>query len=574
LINLVKYKEGEASWISWIKRRIDNNMNFLAIAEGPTGCLSKDTIISATRGKNCRKYTIEELYNMHKKISFNSKIPTYIRSFNGEEIRLNKVKDIYYSGIKKVYNLTLENGLSIKATSDHKFMTKNGWIELYKLNDEEVMCDTLNAESSNRKRLKLRDITLCVGKNHPYRNKLNNEVKVHTLIYEARLNHLSFLEYLDILLNEPTKCKTLKYVDSDIYMIHHKDGFHYNNSIDNLDLVRKEEHYKLHNLYSNFSQGIPKWSKVKKIKYIGNEKTYDIECVEPHHNFVANGIVVHNSGKSYAMLRVGYMIDQEFNPYEQVAFSFKGVMDIINKFNNPNEELSKRKYKVLIFDEAQTDLSNREWQNRVHKLFNYLLSTFRHQNIIVLFTSPYADFLDSQSMKLLHVKFEIKGWDKSSKTTTIVPKILQYNSSLKKFYYHLLFVNKEGRRTKMRKWMIKSPPIHIIEPYERMKTAFTTKLNQQITDELNSMEEEKTNGKKGTDFNNKLNPDSIQPIIWEVVTTEGFRTQKELIKQLELKINKKIDLGQLNRNIKSMYKKGWNVYQYKIEAKSSSFARD
>jgi len=35
--NIIKYKEGEKSWILWIKKRIKNNLNFLAIAEGPTG---------------------------------------------------------------------------------------------------------------------------------------------------------------------------------------------------------------------------------------------------------------------------------------------------------------------------------------------------------------------------------------------------------------------------------------------------------------------------------------------------------------------------------------------------------
>jgi len=43
---------------------------------------------------------------------------------------------------------------------------------------------------------------------------------------------------------------------------------------------------------------VPTYSKVKSIKYIGEEKTYDIICKAPHHNFVANGIVIHNSGKS------------------------------------------------------------------------------------------------------------------------------------------------------------------------------------------------------------------------------------------------------------------------------------
>lgn len=44
---------------------------------------------------------------------------------------------------------------------------------------------------------------------------------------------------------------------------------------------------------------IPEYSKAISIEYIGEEDTYDIVCKAPYHNFVANGIVVHNSGKTF-----------------------------------------------------------------------------------------------------------------------------------------------------------------------------------------------------------------------------------------------------------------------------------
>jgi len=46
------------------------------------------------------------------------------------------------------------------------------------------------------------------------------------------------------------------------------------------------------------NNGIPSYSKAITIIYVGEERTYDIVCKAPHHNFVANGIVVHNSGKT------------------------------------------------------------------------------------------------------------------------------------------------------------------------------------------------------------------------------------------------------------------------------------
>jgi hypothetical protein len=43
----------------------------------------------------------------------------------------------------------------------------------------------------------------------------------------------------------------------------------------------------------------PAYSRVVSVEYVGKEMTYDIKCKAPHHNFVANGIVVHNCGKTY-----------------------------------------------------------------------------------------------------------------------------------------------------------------------------------------------------------------------------------------------------------------------------------
>lgn len=40
---------------------------------------------------------------------------------------------------------------------------------------------------------------------------------------------------------------------------------------------------------------VVKYNKIKNIKYLGKEETYDIEVQGPYHNFIANGIVVHNS---------------------------------------------------------------------------------------------------------------------------------------------------------------------------------------------------------------------------------------------------------------------------------------
>lgn len=53
--------------------------------------------------------------------------------------------------------------------------------------------------------------------------------------------------------------------------------------------------------YSVF--GKPIYRQAIDIKYLGQRDTYDIRCKEPHCNFIANGVVVHNSGKTYIAVR-------------------------------------------------------------------------------------------------------------------------------------------------------------------------------------------------------------------------------------------------------------------------------
>jgi len=50
------------------------------------------------------------------------------------------------------------------------------------------------------------------------------------------------------------------------------------------------------------NHGVPEYSKVVSVTPVGREMTYDIVCEDPHRNFVANGIVVHNCGKTFMVL--------------------------------------------------------------------------------------------------------------------------------------------------------------------------------------------------------------------------------------------------------------------------------
>ena len=92
-----------------------------------SGCLIGDTLIQCPKHK--KTYRIEELVYRKK---FN------IFATNNHKVMEKIANKCFKSGIKKVYELKLLNGQKIQATSNHKFLTSNGWIPLSELHYESV----------------------------------------------------------------------------------------------------------------------------------------------------------------------------------------------------------------------------------------------------------------------------------------------------------------------------------------------------------------------------------------------------------------------------------------------------
>jgi len=88
-------------------------------------------------------------------------------------------------------------------------------------------------------------------------------------------------------------------LDYDTCQVDHKEPVfkapHLAFSAENLQLVSKNEHYKKTAAESKESRQVPKFSPVVSVEYVGEVQTYDIEVDHDSHNYVADGIVTHNS---------------------------------------------------------------------------------------------------------------------------------------------------------------------------------------------------------------------------------------------------------------------------------------
>jgi len=117
--------------------------------------------------------------------------------------------------------------------------------------------------------------------------------------YEAFLNNMTYEEYVSFL---DTKSKKeidgLRFLSTNIH-VHHKDENFLNNDISNLELVDPSEHGRLHmSSRLNNLRILVRETTIINIEPVGMRETYDIQCAHPYNNYIANNIVVHNSGKN------------------------------------------------------------------------------------------------------------------------------------------------------------------------------------------------------------------------------------------------------------------------------------
>lgn len=245
---------------------------------------------------------------------------------------------------------------------------------------------------------------------------------------------------------------------------------------------------------------------VKKVEGEATLVTYAKKRIGKNLNLLCLFSGATGSGKTYGGLRYAEDLDPDFDPSKQVTFDFRETMDLIN-----DPWFKDKEIKVILWDEPQISISSRGWQGELNRLVNYLLSTFRHQNIILIWCSPYKTFLDSQSRKLLHLEFKADRIDHIAKKSRFFPRLLQYNDDLDKFFTKRVVRIDDNGYMPLDYWDIPMPSAKTIQVYEKKKSAFTNGLNKSILARLKKGK--KPHSAKDTE-GDEINPDDL--------TQEGF----------------------------------------------------
>lgn len=257
------------------------------------GCITGDSIVHVNVAKRGFKCTLAELYYKFRNAATNRdpNIPYMIRSLCGDTLKLNKIHNVLFKFKKLVYKLVLKSGKTLRCTDDHEIGI--GY-DLYKPLSELKPGDKVLTNGTWVDK----DGYIRVGglKNkHP--RWTTGGVYEHILIMEAAIGrHIKNHE-----------------------IVHHKNKIRWDNRLENLELLDSaSDHAFLHGKtnYRNLQNGdkvwfVPLFDEVVNIIPDGIDEVYDVVCEDPYRNFVANGVVVHNCGKTLPLIELLEYVDPQ-----------------------------------------------------------------------------------------------------------------------------------------------------------------------------------------------------------------------------------------------------------------------
>lgn len=305
-------------------------------------CLSHDTMIHHYGG---RKNTIEKLYQYYdsrQKGNGRCNIIRLVGMDDDGELIPVKIKSVVRSGKKKLYKLITESGRSIESSENHRFNTPDGWKQLHELSvDDFVYSNGVDItrefikqrylDDNIERKILAKEIGMsdswlgkkiaCWGLQKPKSQQPNRghgcgKKGMHTKEGLKRISNSKMgknnPQYVDgIWKNGNRQCWSMYDIEGekchcgeDAEERHHIDGNPNNNDESNIDFLC----IKCHKARHHDNAKVVFAERIVSIEYSRYDDTYDIEVDHECHNFVANGIIVHNSQESQRYCRYGALV--------------------------------------------------------------------------------------------------------------------------------------------------------------------------------------------------------------------------------------------------------------------------
>ena len=206
-------------------------------------------------------------------------------------------------------------------------------------------------------------------------------------------------------------------------------------------------------------------------------------------NFIGVTTGQTGSGKSYVDLRKAELqhrrrFKQEF-PIKNCCFSVAELMERIS-----SGEL--RTGEILILEEAGVNIGSGDWQNKIVKMFNYILQSFRSMNVGIFMNLPVMTMMSKQARQLTHMHMETVGIDFELELCKVKPLCHQLNQHTGKSYWKYMRVKKGESIVTVQRMAFSLPSDDLIRRYEDKKQKFLMEITLEFTQHLRKLERAKT----------------------------------------------------------------------------------
>lgn len=214
-------------------RTILSEVNTYKMLEKNTSsCLSGDSLILVYDGESFKEIQIKKLFEKNNQ---NLKIVSFNEDYS---FLLQDISKVFHSGVKPIYRITFYSGYCLDCTENHRLLKSNEY------NNEFVTLKDFNIKQENG-----------------------------NVLIDSKIMNTYFVG-IDSVQRKGYSYKNLQIDDSgNVYV-----------SVNSSSSGIKYHEYEIYEPM-----------RITNIEYLGEMDTYDIEVNGDYHNFIANGVVVHNS---------------------------------------------------------------------------------------------------------------------------------------------------------------------------------------------------------------------------------------------------------------------------------------
>lgn len=185
-------------------------------------------------------------------------------------------------------------------------------------------------------------------------------------------------------------------------------------------------------------------------------------------------------GKSYGALRLGEILDPNFEVNTQVSWNAYQFVKRANVEVDPGT--------VDVLEEAGVAAGNRKWWELDNDVLDQLLQTWREQRRVGIMTVPELDLIDQHLQRRFHYYIEMIRVNEQEGYSLAKVQRIEKNQKTGKLYFKYPVLKSGDGRVQQYRWLkFRTPTEKQRKRYEAEKKNFTRNLNQHL---LNKMEEE------------------------------------------------------------------------------------